>query len=96
MNLHLKRDQGSLRESAAGEGAGKALGARGRTRYSISLQVQNETCRHSAVIFTMAEPQMEHPSARGSRLIVQRGMLMCSALMGSCSMETLSVRGFEI
>ena len=62
----------------------------------MSLQVQNETCRHSAVIFTIAEPQMEHPSARGSRLIVQRGMLMWSALIGSCSMETLSVRGFEI
>ncbi len=82
--------------SAAGEGAGKDLGARGSTRYSISRQVQKETCRHSAVIFTIADPQMEQPSARGSRLIVQRGMVMCSLWLGSCSMGTLSVRGFKI
>ena len=51
----------------------------GRSRQNAildGLQVQNGTCRHSAVIFTIAEPQMEHPQARGSRLIVQRGMLM--------------------
>ena len=89
----FQQDYGSLRESAAGDGAGKALGARGNTRYSISLQVQKDTCRHSAVIFTIADPQMEQPSARGSRLIVQRGIVMCSGSIASCSMETLSVRG---
>jgi hypothetical protein len=70
------------------------LGARGSTRYSINRQVQNETCRHSAVIFTIADPQIVQPSARGSRLIVQRGIVMRSASTGSCSMELLSVRRF--
>ncbi len=82
--------------SAAGEGAGKDLGARGNTRYSISRQVQKETCRHSAVILTIADPQIEQPSARGSRLIVQRGIVMRSLSIGSCSMGTLSVRSFKI
>ena len=91
----FQRYYGSLRESAAGDGAGRALGALGNTRYSISLQVQNDTCRHSAVIFTIAEPQMEQPNARGSRLIVQRGIVMRSASIGSCSMETLSVRSVK-
>ncbi len=48
----------------------------GKTRYSMSRHVQNETCRHSAVTLTMMEPQAEHPVARESRLIVQRGMVM--------------------
>jgi hypothetical protein len=56
--------------------------------------MQNETCRHSAVILTIADPQIEQPSARGSRLIVQRGIVMWWPSVGSCSMETLSVPRF--
>ncbi|RIK61288.1 MAG: hypothetical protein DCC63_00680 [Nitrospira sp.] len=88
-------DQGSFRRSAAG-GAGKALGARGNTRYSIKRQVQKDTCLHSAVIFTMAEPHTEQPKARGSRLIVQRGIVMRSLSGGSCAMAPLSDAGRKI
>lgn len=58
--------------------------------------MQKETCRHSAVTLTIAEPQIEQPSARGSRLIVHRGIVMRSLSTGSCSMEILSVPGFKI
>ena len=82
--------------SAAEDGAGKDLGARGSTRYSISRQMQKETCRHSAVTLTIADPQIVQPSARGSRLIVQRGIVMRFPSIGSCSMGTLSVPIFKI
>jgi hypothetical protein len=47
----------SLRGSGAVEELGRDFGALGKTRYSINRQMQKETCRHSAVIFTITEPQ---------------------------------------
>jgi hypothetical protein len=44
----------------------------------MSRHVQKEIWRHSAVTLTIIEPQAEHAVARGSRLIIQRGMVMRS------------------
>ena len=48
--------------------------------------MQNETCRHSAVILTMMEPQPAHALVRESRLIVQRGMVVLSISTDPSSM----------
>jgi hypothetical protein len=67
----------------------------GSTRYSTSRHMQNETCRHSAVILTMMEPQPGHAVVRESRLMVQRGMVMRSISTDPSSMLTISATGVQ-
>jgi hypothetical protein len=61
----------------------------------MSRHIQNETCRHSAVTFTMIEPQVGQEAVRESRLIVQRGMVVRSIFTDPSSMSTVSVGGAQ-